>query len=487
MITPADAASELLARRGARSSFAGFCDWKLRDTGMAMARHHNVVIEELDAVERGESDRVMFMLPPGSAKSTISSVFFPEYFMGRNPQLQVISASHTAELAEKFGRRVRNAVGSEEFPMLWGSKLAADNSAAGRWSIDKGGEYYAAGVGGAIAGFRADLGIIDDPVKSREDADSERMRERVWQWWVNDFKTRLKPNARVVLVMTRWHEDDLAGRILDQERDRWKVIKIPMLAGENDVLGRQPGERLWPEWFTEEMLADAQKDPRSWISLYQQEPRPAEGAEFKRTWIQRYSSPPKLLNKILMVDPAGAKGKNSDYTSMWVVGLGSDQNAYIVDGLRDRLNLTERADALFALHKKHKPLQTRYERYGAFGDIEHLKSEMERRNYRFAIKEVGGQIQKEARIRRLIPWFEAGRVWLPHDMVREAVDGTSYDVVKDFIEQEYASFPVGRHDDAFDCLSRLAEPGMPLPWPDEDSTPDPGAVMWRALDSVAGY
>jgi predicted phage terminase large subunit-like protein len=428
------------------------------------------------------------MLPPGSAKSTYSSVFFPEYFLGRNPQLQVISASHTVELAEAFGRRVRNAVGAPDFNMLWNASLAADNSAAGRWSTSKGGQYFAVGVGGSVTGRRSDLAIIDDPVASREDADSERMRERTWQWWVNDLKTRLKPHARIVFAMTRWHEDDLAGRILDQERDRWKVIKIPMLAGENDPLGRKPDERLWPEWFTEEMLADAQKDPRSWISLYQQEPRPAEGAEFKRSWIQRYTTPPRLLNKILMVDPAGAKGKTSDYTAMWVVGLASDQNAYVVDGLRDRLNLTERADDLFALHKKHKPIETRYERYGAFGDIEHLKSEMERRQYRFAVKEVGGQIQKEARIRRLIPWFQAGRVWLPHELIRESVDGKQYDVVKDFVEQEYASFPVGRHDDSFDCLSRLAEPGMALPWPDEGEYADQrSAVLWGALDSVAGY
>lgn len=494
MITPADAASELLARRRARSSFAGFCDWKLRDTDMSLSLHHRVIIEALDAVERGECDRLMLMLPPGSAKSTYSSVFFPEYFLGRNPQLQVISASHTVELAEAFGRRVRNAVGSEDFTMLWGSKLAADNSAAGRWSTDKGGQYFAVGVGGSVTGRRSDLAIIDDPVASREDADSERMRERTWQWWVNDLKTRLKPHARIVFAMTRWHEDDLAGRILDQERDRWKVIKIPMLAGENDVLGREPGERLWPEWFTEEMLADAQKDPRSWISLYQQEPRPAEGAEFKRTWIQRYATPPKVSNKIIVVDPAGDPSKNkgnrkkSDFTSMWVLALGADENVYVVDGLRDRLNLTQRADALFALHKKHKPMQVRYEQYGLQADVEHVKSEMERRQYRFAIQEVGGSIEKNARIRRLIPYFQGGRIWLPFEMKRETVEGHAYDVVADFIEQEYATFPVGRHDDAFDCLARLAEPGLTLPWPaDEPEIDQRTAVLWQALDPVAGY
>jgi predicted phage terminase large subunit-like protein len=489
VISAADAAAELLARRKARESFPGFCEWKLRDTEFKMALHHRVIAEALDDVERGKCDRLMLMLPPGSAKSTYASVFFPEYFLGRNPQLQVISASHTVELAEAFGRRVRNAVEESGFKTMWNVGLAGDNAAAGRWATDKGGQYFAVGVGGSVTGRRGDLICIDDPVASREDADSERVREKTWEWWTNDLLTRLKPGGRIVFVMTRWHENDLAGRILDREGDRWKVIKIPMIAGERDVLGRKPGEMLWPEWFTEDMLAQAQSDPRSWMSLYQQEPRPADGAEFKRSWLQRYSTPPNQLNKVILVDPAGAKGKNSDYTSMWVVGLGADENAYVIDGLRDRLNLTERANALFELHRKHKPMQVRYERYGAFGDIEHIKSEMERRQYRFAIQEVGGQVQKEARIRRLVPWFEGGRIWLPHEMMRTNVEGKTYDVIKDFVEQEYAAFPVARHDDALDCLARLAEPKLALPWPreEEDYADARAAAAWGVLDDITAY
>lgn len=487
-MTPAEAAAELLARRRARESFPGFCEWKLRDTDFKMALHHRVIAEALDDVERGECDRLMLMLPPGSAKSTYASVFFPEYFLGRNPQLQVISASHTVELAEAFGRRVRNAVEDPGFTTLWNVRLAGDNAAAGRWATDKGGQYFAVGVGGSVTGRRGDLVIVDDPVASREDADSERVREKTWEWWTNDLLTRLKPGGRIVFVMTRWHEDDLAGRILDRERDRWKVIKIPMVAGAKDPLGRKEGERLWPEWFTDDMLRQAQSDPRSWISLYQQEPRPAEGAEFKRSWIQRYGVAPKQTNRIILVDPAGSKGKTSDYTAMWVVGLGPDENVYVLDGLRDRLNLTERTNALFELHRKWKPMQVRYERYGAFGDIEHIRSEMERRQYRFSLTEVGGQVQKEARIRRLIPWFEGGRIWLPHEMIRTSVDGRQYDVVKEFIDKEYSAFPVGVHDDAFDCLARLAEPTLSLPWPREDDGPDPAAAaVWGVLDEVTGW
>lgn len=485
--------SEELLVRKARETFAGFAKF-MQPADQQPVLHHLVMCEALNAVVESKCDRVMLSLPPGAAKSTFTSVLLPQYFLGRNPQLSVIQASHTMELAERFGRRVRNSLDSPDFQRVFpGVTVAADNAAAGRWETSHGGEYTAFGVGGSVTGRRADLALIDDPVRSREDADSDRVRDKTWDWYINDFLTRLKPGGRIVVCATRWHEDDLMGRILDREREKWKVISIPMLAGENDVLGRKEGERLWPEWFTDAMVEQAQLDPRSWISLYQQTPRPMEGADFKRTWIQRYTSPPKVSNKIILVDPAGDPSKNtgkrkkSDFTAMWVLALGADENVYVVDGLRDRLNLTQRADALFALHKKHKPMQVRYEQYGLQADVEHVKSEMERRQYRFAIKEVGGSVEKNARIRRLIPYFEGGRIWLPLEMKRENAEGKTYDVVADFIEQEYATFPVGRNDDSFDCLARLAEPSLTLPWPDEEDQIDPRMAVWSAFDEITGY
>lgn len=486
-------ADELLVRR-ARESFAGFCKY-MQPADMQPVLHHLVMCEALNAAIEGTAKKVMLQLPPGSAKSTFTSVLAPQYFLGKNPQLSVIQASHTGELAERFGRRVRNSLGSPEFQRVFpGVGVAADNAAAGRWETSHGGEYTAFGVGGSVTGRRADLALIDDPVRSREDADSERVRQTTWDWYVNDFLTRIKPGGRIVICATSWHEDDLMHRILARERDEWKVIKIPMIAGPKDLLCREEGDRLWPEWYTEDMVVQAQKDPRSWLALYQQEPRPAEGAEFKRNWIQRYTNPPKITNKVILVDPAGDPSKNtgkrkkSDFTAMWVVALGSDENAYVIDGLRDRLNLTQRADALFALHKKHKPMQVRYEQYGLQADVEHVKSEMERRQYRFAIKEVGGGVEKNARIRRLVPWFEGGRIWLPSSMPKETVEGQPYDLVADFVDQEYATFPVGRYDDSFDCLARLAEPGLTLPYPQEDQDEDPRMAVWGVLDDlVAGY
>lgn len=426
--------------------------------------------------------------------STYASVITPAYFLGKNPQLSVIEASHTLELAEKFGRKTRNLLQSQEVCNLWQTRVASDNAAAGRWATDQGGEYLAVGVRGAVTGNRADLAIIDDPVKSREEADSDLIRERTWEWFRDDLRTRLKPGGRVVVVLTRWHEDDLVGRLLKREPGKWKVLKLPMEAGPNDPLGRAEGERLWKEWFTDEMVSVAKADPRGWSSLYQQEPRAKEGAEFKRAWIMRWVVRPKGLNHLILVDPSsGREGekrtkKGNDYTSMWVVGLGADQNAYVVDLIRDRLQLHERIDALFELHRKYRPLAVRYEQYGMQADIQAIRMEMERRQYRFRLVEVGGQVSKEARIRRLITWFEAGRIWLPPEgYIKRVVGGVERDPVQQFIDEEYAAFPLGTHDDAFDALARLVEPGLTLPWPAEQADEGFQVPDWGVLDPVVNY
>ena len=167
----------------------------------------------------------MLFLPPGSAKSTYGSILFPPWYLAGASHKSIIAASHTAELAERWGRKVRNIV--EEDAAVLGYGLAGENRAAGRWETSAGGEYFAAGVGGSITGRRADLAIIDDPVRSREDADSETIRDKQWDWYNFDLVTRLKPDAAVILIMTRWHEDDLAGRILQAEEARWRVVRLP--------------------------------------------------------------------------------------------------------------------------------------------------------------------------------------------------------------------------------------------------------------------
>lgn len=394
--------------------------------------------------------------------STYGSVAFASWYLGRHPNRCVIAASHTQELAERFGRRVRNIVGGDVHKAVFPkSQLSVDSTAAGRWETSLGGEYFAAGVGGSVTGRRADLAIIDDPVKSREDADSQTIREKQWAWWRDDMSTRLKPGAAVVLIMTRWHEDDLAGRMLADLKgtsQRVRIISLPMEARESDPLGRNPGEMLWPEWFTPQMLETAKREPRTWSALYQQEPRPIGGGEFREEWVNFYRSAPATGGRVILVDPASGKHKDrGDYTAMWVIGTGQDGNHYVLDGVRDRLNLTERSQTLFDLVRRWRPNLVGYEQYGLQADIEFIRAEQERQQYRFRIIELGGGIKKEDRIRRLIPLFETGRIWMPEQLIKTCSDGVRRDIVDDFIEQEYLSFPVAAHDDSFDCLARMRD------------------------------
>ena len=280
--TPHALLEELLRRKQAKDSLIDYIAYM--ELGFVPAEHHRLLIRELEAVERGECQRLMVLMPPGSAKSTYASVVFPSWFLGRHPERAVIAASHTEVLAQRFGRRVRNLVASEAHRNVFGVGVAADRQSVGEWETEAGGEYYAAGVGGSITGRRADLGIIDDPVRGREDADSERARETAWQWYVNDFLPRLKPGASQIVIMTRWHEDDLGGRLLHREASKWRVVELPMEALPGDPLGRKPGERLWPEWFTAEMVETAKRDPRAWNALYQQRPVVEEGDYFKLDW-----------------------------------------------------------------------------------------------------------------------------------------------------------------------------------------------------------
>ena len=483
---------KLLEEQEAARAARSLADYASLTLDVIPARHHLLLIEMLEAVERGDIDILIVTMPPGSAKSTYSSIAFPAWYLGRHPDRCVIAASHTLELAERFGRRVRNLVGSEEhlraFP---GSGLASDSTAAGRWDTKQGGEYFAAGVGGSITGRRADLAIIDDPVKSREDADSETIRNKHWAWWRDDMTTRLKPGAAVVLIMTRWHEDDLAGRMIDdlkQSRQRVKILSLPMEAKEKDPLGRQQGEPLWPEWFTPQMLETAKREPRTWSALYQQEPRPIGGGEFKSEWLSYWMRQPASTNKVIVVDPSSGKSRTrGDFTSMWVVGCGPDGNDYVLDGIRDRLNLTERTEALFSLVRRYKPTAVGYEQYGLQADIEHIKTEQERQQYRFRLIELGGGTKKEDRIRRLIPAYQQGRLWMPKSMIRQMAGGHQQDIMDDF-RSEYLSFPVGSHDDAMDCLARIQEPEIRkyLTAPKQAKIDD-SEVEWRPLDPALGY
>jgi predicted phage terminase large subunit-like protein len=441
--SPRSLLRELLARKEAQTNLARFIDY--RDAGIVPARHHRLLIEHLEAVERGEIERLMVCMPPGSAKSTYTSVEFPAWFMGRNPKLSVIAASHTQELAERFGRRVRNVAASDEFRRVFDFGVSADSASAGRWDNERGGEYFAAGVGGSITGRRADLAVIDDPVKSREDADSERSRAKAWDWYTNDLLTRLKPGARQIVVMTRWHEDDLGGRILERERNRWTVLEIAMEAMPGDPLGRAVGERLWPEWFTDDMVAVAKMDTRAWNALYQQQPAADEGDYFKREWFEtEFSSVPDGL-RVYAASDYGVTDGAGDYTEHGVFGLDQAQNVYVLDWWRGQASADVWIERMCDMIHTHEPLCW----FGEAGPIRRaiepfLKKRMVERQAACRIEWLPSISDKPTRARSFQALASMGRVYWPKHAEWKS------DVVGQLLR-----FPAGKHDDAVDVCSLL--------------------------------
>ncbi len=278
--TASNVAAERELRDKIRASLHEWAELALAPQGHAPAAHHRLLIRELEGVAAGRWDRLMLLLPPGSAKSTYASLIFPPWFLANRPWAHVIAASHTASLARSFGRGVRTLI--QEHQSRLGLWLDPNNRSAGRFGVVGGGSYFATGVRGPVTGRRADLLLIDDPVKSQAEADSGAMRDHLWDWFRSDLVTRLKPGGRVVLVMTRWHPDDLGGRLL-QSADAWRVVRLPALAESDDLLGRSPGEPLWPEW--EDAAALRRKravlGDRTFEALFQQSPRSSGGRLFK--------------------------------------------------------------------------------------------------------------------------------------------------------------------------------------------------------------
>ncbi len=232
----------------------------------------------MERVAEGETRRLILLLPPGSAKSTYASRLFPAWWFARHPGSSVIAASHTARLSEHFGRGVRGLI--DQHTSMLGVRVRADARAAGCFMTDQGGEYFSVGVHGAVTGRRADLALIDDPVRSVVEAESFSAREHLWSWFGSELVTRLKPGGRIVLVMTRWHVDDLAGRLIGQ--GGWEILRLPALAEADDPMGRAPGEALWPAWEDRAALLEKQAllGERQFSCLFQQAPRELTGRVF---------------------------------------------------------------------------------------------------------------------------------------------------------------------------------------------------------------
>ena len=297
--------------------------------GYQAARHHRLIARHLEAVERGDISRLMIFMPPRSGKSMLVSEYFPAWYLGRNPSRNVIAATYAQELADDFGRKVRNQITGEAFRGVFpGVTLEGDSQSAKRFHVNGGGgqpgAYFATGIGGPLTGRGSDILLIDDATKNREEAESETVRQRNKDWYTSTAYTRLMPGGKIIIVMTRWHDDDLAGWLLKEHaHENWTVLNLPAIAETEDAIGRKPGDALWPEAYLLETLAKIKESigSRDWAALYQQRPTPLEGGLFKLHWFPRYAEPLSSYRRIVQSwDTAYKTGQENDPSACLTFG-----------------------------------------------------------------------------------------------------------------------------------------------------------------------
>jgi len=426
----------------ARTDLACFC--AMSYPRFELAHHHRLIVDKLEAIERGEIDRLMVFLPPRHGKSLIGSTLFPAWFLGRHPEWSIIASSYGAELATDFGRRVRNLVSDGLFQSIFpAAKLAGDSTAAHRFSLSKGGNYYAVGAGGPITGRGADLLLIDDPIKGREDANSESYRRQLHEWYESVAYTRLQPEGAVVIISTRWHMDDLAGWLLrEHPEENWTTLNLPAIAEEEEGW-RSEGAALWEKKFPLRRLAQIREavGGATWAALYQQRPAAAEGAIFKREWWKTFTPatlPARFEQVVISLDTAFKAGSSNDFSVGLVLGVG-EVGYYVLDIWRDRVEFPALKRQVEMLALKWNPDRVLVEdKASGQSLIQELQS-----NSRLPIDPIKVDSDKVTRATAITPLVEAGKVFLLEDA----------DWLDDFLE-EVSSFPAAPHDDMVDAVSQ---------------------------------
>lgn len=345
---------------------------EFRPVEAAFGKHQLIWLDCLQKVEDGKIKRLMGLMPPGSAKSTYSSIVFPTHVMGRFPGFQVITASYGSDLPRKWGRKGRAIVRQKQFQRIFDTTLSTESSAADEWALGNGSEYMGAGILAGITGNRAGGVIWDDLIKGRQEADSDVFRDKTWEAYFDDLLTRKKPGAWEIGVTTRWHEDDVAGRILPEnyngesgwiegrDGNLWYVVCIPAEAERtDDILGRQIGERVWPEWFGPDHFKPFKRNARTWSALYQQRPAPEEGDYFKREWIKPCTMatlPPLNTCRNYGASDYAVTADGGDYTTHGVVSIDPEDRMYLRDVWRKQAASDEWVEAFCDLVIAHKPI-----------------------------------------------------------------------------------------------------------------------------------
>ena len=463
------------------------------------AAHHRKLIDLCERLDRGEVKRAMVFMPPGSAKSCYASVAFPAWYMGRKRGRNVGVATYATGLARKVGRRIRSIVRQKTYREIFKTGLGANQGAVNEWSLENGNDFMGEGILAGWTGNRLDGLVIDDPVKNREDADSAIMQEKTRDEYDNSLQSRMKPGGWILIIQTRWNENDLSGGILPEGWDgqsglimcrdgrEWEVLSIPAEAEDGDPLGRKPGEMLWPEWFglDPDFWTAARRNTRTWSALYQQRPAPTEGSFFSRKWFRRYrpGSEPIHLRKYLTSDHAPTDSDTSDPSGCRVWGVAAAGDLYMLDGFMHRATMDITADRIVGniktgerrepqpplqqgLIRKHQPFAWFPEDDNNWKSAEpFILRQMKAEGVFTRIEAMSPHGQDKASKAQSFQGLAAmGQVWIP-----EGPEG-------DEIIEQYVKFPAGKHDEEVDMaaiMGRAIAMAHPAIVPPEVKPPGP--------------
>lgn len=449
---------ELLQVETAQRSFLGFVRHMWPD--FIESAHHRVIGDAFDRVEKGELNRVIINMPPRHTKSEFASKFFPAYCLGRDPKRKIMQTSNTTELAVGFGRHVRNIVNSQEYGQVFSEvALSSDSKAAGRWNTNHGGEYFAAGIGAALAGRGANILVIDDPHTEQEAIlNSVRIYDNAYEWYITGPRQRLQPGGAIIVVMTRWHKRDLTGRLIEDmirgDGDQWEVIELPAILDEYT----DHEKPLWPGfWTLEELQAtrDSLKHSNRWHAQYQQNPTSEEGAIVKREWWRVWEgrSPPMVDYIIQCWDTAYTAKSSADYSacSTWGVWTDEDQqsNIILLDAFKERIDFPELKQRAVELWRHYNPDNVLIEAKASGWPLIH---ELRRMGIPVTDVTYSRGEDKHMRINSVTDIFRSGLVWAPD---------TAF---ANMMIEEFAAFPYGDSDDLMDtgtmALRRFREGGL---------------------------
>lgn len=481
-IPPHLAGREFLRRQAARDSLIGFAqaieipgapisddpdEWLFRPVESGLARHHLVMLDAIERCLASDYGRLMLFFPPGAAKSTYASVVAPAYIMGKVPGIFVLMTSYAATPIIRHSKRGRQICASPQYGAIWGARLRDGERAANEWELTSGSHLFASGLLGGITSSRCDVGIIDDPVAGRQEADSPTTRATTRAAYDDDFLTRLKPRASIILIQTRWHPEDLAGSILPENYDGrsgrilcrdgqfWEVLCVPAKCERrDDPVGRKVGEYLWPEWFQQKHWAIYQSKPRTWSALYQQRPVPESGLHMQRQEFQRFefgqqpSNTRKYMSSDFAVTDEQARRRinpqaDPDFSEHGVFEVDVAHHVWITDWWYGKVETDVSVPQGVAMAKLHKPDVW----FGEGGVIESavgpmIRSEQRRRrDYtdRIIVSSAG---EKLAKCRAFIGMVKARTVHVPNcEWGDRLID-------------MLCAFPAG-HDDAFDTCGNF--------------------------------